>query len=130
MLFSVFFRHIYRDKPRNYITKTDSKALKIAEYFFFSSSSSSEYNPPENFLTIPELIFALMPLRHSPSHSRLSFILDKIKIISENYSNIDILIQNFEDRQLEDCKDYHQRERVITNRKIRFFGFFLCFFVL
>lgn len=61
-----FSRHVYRNQPRDPITCNDHQALELALQMVDESAS----------LPLPWQVFALMPLRHSPTCERLERVME------------------------------------------------------
>jgi len=73
LLLDQFSRHIYRDHPnKKYkLEHNDKLSTDIVE--------CCVQKGVVNRLTIPQRVFLLMPFRHSPTQTRMNFVLDEIK---------------------------------------------------
>ena len=66
-----FARHVHRDAPRERLAATDTAALDCCERLLARGWAAR--------LSVPELVFALMPLRHSATVPRLERVLQEAR---------------------------------------------------
>lgn len=108
-----FSRHIFRHKDfasDNFTrSQADSMALSVTQEFISIPGWS-------DFLSTPQYIFSLMPLRHSPTISRLSFLLGQIDSREQQeYSHLD-LIGKFRKQTLRRLQDMQDKSKVLKWR--------------
>lgn len=88
LLLDQFSRHVYRDRSveENEVqrTRNDAHALEIVEQTLLPRRWHQQ-------LPVPKFVFALMPLRHSPTPERLNDVLQKIeerKALQEKHADL------------------------------------------
>eukprot|EP00501_MAST-03F_sp_TOSAG23-6_P000520 GSMAST32.ASY1.ANO1.534.1 assembled CDS len=86
LILDQFPRHVYRNN-RDKIDQTDRKALKLCYDFI--------HRGWHKHLSAPQLVFALMPLRHSPNVERLNTVLDLVNSRLVNNKASASLLQRF-----------------------------------
>ena len=95
-----FSRHIYRNaETRDQITSNDVIALSLAEELLAKQWHHK--------IGTPEMIFSLMPLRHTPTVERLNRVLEVISQRSTELDDSSELLERFKkttDRKLQDLE--------------------------
>eukprot|EP00667_Euglena_gracilis_P007351 EG_transcript_7422 len=83
-------RHRYRNLPDRdaRVAQCDARALRHAE-----ALSASGWAP---LLTTPQRVFALMPLRHSPTVARLRHVLEQVSRLAAHHADMATLLDKFE----------------------------------
>lgn len=66
-----FGRHIKRGQPRESLASSDARALRCSETLHAKGWGFR--------LSVPEHVFALMPMRHTPTLARLDVLLKEVR---------------------------------------------------
>ena len=88
LLLDQFSRHLYRDSKERR-DGNDKKALAIAQGFLKHEEKWRES------LSVAELCFLLLPLRHSRQVNHLQSVMDEIRLREENMKNDTALLAKF-----------------------------------
>ncbi|TDH71298.1 hypothetical protein CCR75_004640 [Bremia lactucae] len=87
-----FSRHVYRDRNSAYnqaqIARNDIHAVSIVEQTLLPNCWHKE-------LPMPHFVFALMPLRHSPTPERLQYVLEAIEAKRQLHMQHGDLLEKF-----------------------------------